>query len=272
MRRIHFALAAIVLWLLPQGLLAQLNADFTFSPGNPICPMTQVAFTDQSTGGATSWSWDFGTPFGSTSTAQNPLFVYGQQGTYTVTLTVSDGVNTASTTQTLVVDGPDFDYNLYDMTPTSSNCGSLTSTLTYSGNLAGDWVWNMGDGTTYQNGYTVTHTYSPGWYVNTITITDTVCTQTFWLDSIYVAAGLCLEGVVSGVTCDSTNSGSIDLTVIGGTPPYSFSWSNGATTEDLSGLLEGSYTVTVTDANGQTGTETFLIDNSTIDLDFLVGA
>ena len=44
--------------------------------------------------------------------------------------------------------------------------------------------------------------------------------------------------------------GSVDLSVSGGTPPYSYLWSNGATTEDIAGLVSGSYSVVVTDGNG----------------------
>ena len=59
---------------------------------------------------------------------------------------------------------------------------------------------------------------------------------------------------VSNITCTSPgfNNGSIGLTVSGGIAPYSYLWSNGATTEDLSDLTPGIYSVTITDYNGCT--------------------
>ncbi|MBL0767137.1 SprB repeat-containing protein, partial [Marivirga atlantica] len=52
--------------------------------------------------------------------------------------------------------------------------------------------------------------------------------------------------------CDNLGSGAIDIDVSGGTSPYTFAWSNGDTSEDITGLSPGSYDVTVTDDNGCT--------------------
>jgi gliding motility-associated-like protein len=65
------------------------------------------------------------------------------------------------------------------------------------------------------------------------------------------------------ITCQPPGfaNGSIDLTASGGVGPYgNWSWSNGATTEDISGLTEGYYTVTLTDANGCPKTDSVRIN------------
>jgi hypothetical protein len=54
------------------------------------------------------------------------------------------------------------------------------------------------------------------------------------------------------VLCFGNSTGSINLTVNGGFAPYTYSWSNGATTQDISSLSSGSFNVTVTDANACT--------------------
>jgi gliding motility-associated-like protein len=82
------------------------------------------------------------------------------------------------------------------------------------------------------------------------------------LNGLNVAQPQPLNGIVSGfanVTCFGAANGTANLSVLGGTQPYSFAWSNAATTEDLSNLPPGSFAVTVTDANACTATATVSI-------------
>ncbi|MEO0898161.1 MAG: T9SS type A sorting domain-containing protein [Bacteroidota bacterium] len=60
------------------------------------------------------------------------------------------------------------------------------------------------------------------------------------------------------------NNGAIDMTVTGQAGPYSFQWSNGATTEDIANLGPGTYTITITGASGIAVTESFIVEAGNI--------
>jgi hypothetical protein len=75
------------------------------------------------------------------------------------------------------------------------------------------------------------------------------CTSARTAVAAIINASPGLSSVMTQSTCPD-NDGSINLTVTGGAPTFTYNWSNGSTTEDISGLAQGSYTVIVTDANG----------------------
>lgn len=75
----------------------------------------------------------------------------------------------------------------------------------------------------------------------------------FVLDGIMVlqpASGISATSVVTHISSYGANDGAIDVTVSGGTSPYGYLWNTGATSQDLSELGPGAYSVVITDANG----------------------
>lgn len=60
-------------------------------------------------------------------------------------------------------------------------------------------------------------------------------------------------------SCNGICDGEITSVIVGGTAPFTYHWSNGATTPDLSNICAGSYTLTVTDASAQTSSATTVI-------------
>lgn len=137
---------------------------FTGTPTTGNAPLA-VNFTDQSTGSPTSWSWSFGDT--TTSTSQNPSHTYNSAGTYTVSLTATNGSssNTLTKTNYITVNSTTLT-SAFTGTPTSGNAPLTVSfTNQTTGNpVPTSWQWSFGD-TTTSTTRNPSHTYTnPGNY------------------------------------------------------------------------------------------------------------
>ena len=102
-------------------------------------------------------------------------------------------------------------------------------------------TWNNG-----QSG-TVLSNLSVGTYDATISYNNDLCSI---MQSALVQSPNVLSIAALITDIDSINAGAIDVTVSGGTPPYLYNWDNNQQTEDLSNLIAGVYSISVTDSAG----------------------
>lgn len=90
---------------------------------------------------------------------------------------------------------------------------------------------------------------APGTYF--VTVSDKFnCEIKTSFDILSKAEGLTVTESIQDVSCSGTNSGKIELNVFGGVYPYTYNWSNGATSQNLIGIGAGSYQVVIKDAQG----------------------
>ncbi|MFM2208196.1 MAG: hypothetical protein RL213_2171, partial [Bacteroidota bacterium] len=94
-----------------------------------------------------------------------------------------------------------------------------------------------------------------------VTITDFCSATTATSVTITEPAQVTASGTATDVSCFGGSNGSIDLAVSGGSGSYTYSWSNSETTQDITGLTAGNYSVAITESNGctVTGTTAFTI-------------
>ena len=164
-------------------------------------------------------------------------------GTSTITYNAANGCST--TAQFTVYPQP-----LLTVTPSNVLCfgGSGSVTLNASGANA-----------PYTYGGSPTQNLAPGTYTYTATSTNGCVSLPVSITITQPANALALSTTQVNVLCFGNSTGSVNLTVTGGTAPYTYLWSNNGTVEDPTGMASGTYTVTVTDANGCTAQTTVTI-------------
>ncbi len=190
-----------------------------------------------------------------------------QPGSYTITAT--DIVTGCTDTEVFVVaDASPVISVTIDSQVNNTNCvgpnGSID--ITVSGGTGYTFSWT--DGGTYSSTSEDISGLVGATY--TVTVTDIVsgCTGTAFatITDVPVPVAVTADNIVPSDNCTTPN-GSIDITASGGTG-YTYSWSGpgsfSSTSEDISALDPGSYTITVTDvASGCTVTDTYVVGDAT---------
>ncbi|MGL5112360.1 MAG: DUF7507 domain-containing protein, partial [Flavobacterium sp.] len=212
--------------------------------------------------GAVTYTWKnaAGTVVGSSASVSNL-----PAGTYT--LTVTDTCSSQSNSVT--IGQPATALVLAVSAKTDASCfGSSTGSVT-AGAVSGavgavTYSWKNAAGTVVGSSASVSN-LPAGIY--TLTVADTCSSQsnsvTIGQPAAFVSATAI---IVNNNNCAGCSNGSIDVTVTGGTTPYSYSWTNGAFTEDISNLPNGSYGIEITDKKGCKANYVYMISESGISI------
>ncbi|WP_276134909.1 T9SS type B sorting domain-containing protein [Polluticoccus soli] len=203
--------------------------------------------TVTASGGTSPYTYSWNTSPAKTGATATGL----SAGTYTVTVTDNKG---CVTTATATIGQPAAVSATISKTNVSCNGGSNgTATVTAGGGTAPyTYSWNT---TPVQTGATATG-LSIGTY--TVTVTDANNCVGTASTTITQPPVLNVTTTKTDVSCNTGNDGMVAALPTGGTAPYTYSWNTTpvSTTSIVTGLPAGTYTVTVTDANGCTKTAT----------------
>lgn len=217
------------------------------TPTSSTCGLSNGAVNLTITGGTSPYniSWS--------NSANTEDLANVAAGSYTVTVT---GANGCSATTSANVGNTNTSPNVTGTPTANTSCtannGGIDITVTPAGGYT--YTWSNTANTEDINNL------APGTYTVTVSAGGS-CSSTA---SFTVADNVSDPDISESITpaiCSQANGG-INLTITGATTPYVFAWSNTASTEDISNVLPGNYTVTVTGANGCSSTATFNIPNN----------
>ncbi len=197
-----------------------------------------MATASTNIGGLNTYKWS--DPTGQTSATATNL----PAGNYTVTITNIGGCTATSTVTLTQPPVLDLSTSSQDAVCFGQPSGTASAQVT-GGTAPYQYAWS--------NGQTTANLPSAGSGTYTLVVTDANgCTDSGSVTINQPAAIQASASMVQNVSCFNGNNGQISLTATGGAQPLSYLWSNGQTSQNISGLAVGTYTATVTDANGCT--------------------
>jgi PKD repeat protein len=199
------------------------TADFTSGARAGSVPLA-VKFTDASTGGPTTWSWDFGD--GGTSTSVSPTHSYTTAGGYTVTLTVRNAYGSDSEIKAGFVtagSSPNADFTA------DKRIGAAPLTVKFTDASTGgptSWSWNFGDGTASAE-QNPTHVYKiEGGYNVTLTVTNSYGTDTEKKTGSATASAVAASGYI---IVGRTPIADFSASPVSGAPPLAVAFTDKST-------------------------------------------
>lgn len=182
-------------------------------------------------------------------------------GTYFVT--ISDAAGNVLTLSKAVAQSSDIVISQTTFNPSCGGSANGFIDITVSGG-SGMYTYAWSNGATTQD----ISNLNAGLFTVTVTDSSGCSKQASYM--LVNNVRVLLSGTVTKASCGQTNGG-VNASVSGGTAPYTYSWDNGASTEDLTNVGVGTYRLTVTDANGCSGSSTFVVNqNNTVTVSFAV--
>ncbi|MFH1319383.1 MAG: leucine-rich repeat domain-containing protein [Bacteroidota bacterium] len=170
-------------------------------------------------------------------------------GTYNITVT---DANMCEATGSITVSQPAS--ITLTMITTNATCGNSDGIAVVSasgGTAPYDYSWSSGDTTEADSALAAG--------INYVIVTDDNGCIAYGVAAISNTTPTITVNSIVGVDCSADTDGYIDISVSGGVIPYTFLWSNGAITEDISGLIGGTYEITVTDDAGCIATQSITV-------------
>jgi PKD repeat protein len=192
----------------PGGPPGVVDAEFTFSPGSGVAPR-HIVFTDASTGGPTTWAWDFNNDNVIDSTSQTGNFYdYTIADVYHVKLTVSNGTSTSSVTHDITITNPPGPVPIFTALP---GTGTAPQTVTFTNNSTGSgpltYVWDFGDSSPTSTATTPPpKSYAAGSWTIRLTVTDAFAQSNFAERTVSFSAVVpqCTVPNFKNITTDDT--------------------------------------------------------------------
>ena len=180
---------------------------------------------------------------------------------YTFTVTNNDGCTSVVSASVTINTVPGAPAAPTAGTVTQPTCAVPTGTIEVAAPLGAQYTYSI-DGTTFQAGTTFSG-LAPGAY--TITVLDntsgcsSVSASTVTIDPVANAPVATLVSSTS-VTCNGDSDGALEISISGGTAPYTITWNpNVGNSTSVDNLAAGSYTVNISDDNGCSTSETFTV-------------